>query len=76
MCLIDGTSSLNFLAVSKNCCEHKITVGSASKRIDFNSYIVNLISKGTVTVPVKTEANKHAPYSGFDSDKMAVFSPF
>ena len=50
--------------------------GSQSVRIDFNSYLVSLISKGTVIIPDITDANTHAPYSGLDSDSIASLSPF
>ena len=42
----------------------------------FNSYLESLISRGIVVPPAKTDANTHAPYSGFDSDKIAIPSPF
>ena len=43
-------------------------LGKQSERIDSNSYSDNFMSRGTVVVPVNTEANKQAPYSGLDSD--------
>ena len=41
--------------------------------MDFSSYLVNLISKGTVINPAIIDAHTQAPYSGLDSDKIASF---
>ena len=54
----------------------KITTGLQSDKIDLSSNIVNLLSSGTVVNPAKTAPNTQAPYSGFDSDKIAIFSHF
>ena len=41
-----------------------------------SSYCDNLISKGTVTQPARVDAKTQAPYSGFDSERIATPSPF
>ena len=60
--------------MSKYVGETKITDGSLSNNIDLSSYIVSLLSKGTVIVPARTDAKTHAPYSGFDSERIASLS--
>ena len=52
------------------------TDGVQSVKIDSSSYSVNFTSKGTVIMPESTDAKTQAPYSGFDSDKIAQRSPF
>ena len=51
------------------------TVGSQLDNIEVNSYIVNLLSKGTIVNPANTEPNTQTPYSGKDSESIANFSP-
>ena len=74
--LIDGILFFNSFALSMYVLETSITVGSQFERIECNSKIVNLLSNGTVVKPANTEPKTQAPYSGFDSDKIANFSPF
>ena len=56
--------------------ETNITTGKQSDNIDVSSYSESFTSSGITVPPLKVDAKTQAPYSGFDSDKIAIPSPF